>query len=221
MAVIIISLAFLNIGYFYNEWTILWDHYPWIYSDGGRVEVDLSKKDDMALAVTLINTCVASVTCLVVGTFSHYNRRNYLIAANLIAIASSAIMMIKSYPWLVIGRILRGIVTGIVSVIVPLLLNEIMNPIQKISGLAFMQIWLTFGPVFVYTVALLTPQVIVPNEDEPNVDFWFSVREKHVPWRILFAIPIVPSLVQLLLLLFVVKSDKTELGKFWDILFVI
>ena len=121
-------------------------------------------------------------------------------------------MMIDNVYVLLVCRVLRGIVSGAVSVISPLFMNEIINSNYKAPLLGLLHFFLIFGSFNVYIVAINSPIILNPSEKSLDT-YCASVENKHIPWRELFLIPIVPALVTLFLLFFVLKSDSVNLGK--------
>lgn len=207
-----ISIGFFFIGYSYNEASPLWEYYPCIFTESGINGVTPKQNDDKVLLAILVHTCIAAVTWIVIGTFSSFNRRRYMILLDILVILSSLLMIIPNFPVFILGRAIRGIITGISSVIVPLFMNEVLSPIEKISTLAFTQIFVAFGALWVYVFAILTPSISIPDEDSAE-DYCYSIDGKYIPWRLQFTFPILFAMFQLFWFLFIFRTDSFHYGK--------
>ena len=121
-------------------------------------------------------------------------------------------MMIDNVYILLACRVLRGIISGVVSMIPPLFMNEIISSNLKGPLLGLLHLFLIFGSLSVYIIAINFP--IIMNTNEKSLDtYWAGVKNEYIPWRELFLIPIIPALIALFLLIFVFKSDSANLGK--------
>ena len=139
-------------------------------------------------------------------------RRIHLIWANLLVIISSCLMTIDNVYVLLLCRVLRGVITGTVSVILPLFMNQIIRSNLKAPLLGLIHVFMTFGSLNVYIIAINIPY-ITNTYEHSSEDYWAIVENKHIAWRELFLLPIFPALLILILLVFVFKSDSDNLGK--------
>ena len=121
-------------------------------------------------------------------------------------------MTIENVYVLLVCRVLRGVITGTISVILPLFMNEIINSNLKAPLLGLIHVFMTFGSLNVYIVAINSPYIKNAN-GASSENYCASVENKHMTWRELFLIPIIPALLKLFLLIFVFKSDSDNLGK--------
>ena len=62
------------------------------------------------------------------------------------------------------------------------------------------------GYIFAYLVRLLVPLIHLPQEDN-KVSYWYFIQDKNINWCYVFLFSALPSIMQLLLLLLVYKSD--------------
>ena len=136
----------------------------------------------------------------------------------MLVIISSCLMTIDNVYILLVCRVLRGVITGTVSMILPLFMNEIINSNLKAPLLGLLHVFMTFGSLCVYIIAVNSP-IITDTNEEPLENYCSSVENEHIPWRELFLLPIVPALLILFLLIFVFKSDSANIGKYFYIKF--
>lgn len=191
-----ISLSNFNFGYFLNEVSVLWYVNPCIYN---WEEKDQSNN----IWATQMNACFAIIFSVITGYLINFGRRRMLLISNAIVVISSWILMIDSLPALIIGRILRGVVTGIVWVTVPVFINEISIKEYRAAQIGLTQQLITVGVLTALSISFLIP-VDATSDSE---DFCDDIEGDYVPWRLVFAIPIIPAVIQTILLWFVYRKD--------------
>ena len=112
-------------------------------------------------------------------------------------------MQIPNLYAIIAGRFVLGLGCGCISVVVPKFVSEISPP--SISGVTGMmsQFMITFGILLSFLVSFIA----VPLQDADNFD-------KNQGWRIVFGFPVLLSLLQVPLLLFVFRLDSP---KFYEV----
>ena len=201
-----IALNNIHFGYFITEISLLWNYTPWIYTSffaGQHATI----RHHYNIWANLTNQIFAAVVALLVGHYVKIGRRRMLLIANVIVIISSWVMMVDNFIILMIGRWLRGVCSGIVSVTVPLFINEICTQNHKNIQLALIELFITVGSFAVYFISIFLPEINIPPNESKTEEFWASVQDKFIPWRIVFILPVIPALAIILLLLFKFKND--------------
>ena len=140
------------------------------------------------------DSLAAAISSLLSGYFVKHGRRKMLIAANVIVIISSLVLMTKSYIVLIVGRILRGVAIGMINVSAPLFINEIARTKTKAQEIALFQFFMVLGMLYAYIMALFMPK---GDFKRPYDEYCNHVKDKYIPWRIIFMQPTVIALIQL------------------------
>lgn len=100
--------------------------------------------------------------------------------------------LFPNFYTLIAGRIIQGLCVGLYSALVPLFVNEI-SPMEVAGRLgALNQLLIVSGIVITNLIALFVPST------GTEIIGW---------WRIIFGIPILIALLQIVLLLFVYKNE--------------
>jgi MFS family permease len=118
-----------------------------------------------------------------------------MIFCNLVAIFAISLQLVElKVGYLLIGRVIQGVVIGILSCILPLYLNSI-APIP-ISGkiCSLNQIMICLGVITAYLVGFFIP------ED----------KDDEVLWRLVVGFPILPSLVSIVGFMWLFPFDNLE-----------
>ena len=195
-----ISLGNIHTGYYVNEINCIWNYFPCIYP-----QIEVEKRDHFIYGVLLITPIIASFTSFMTGYYIKYSCRRLLILGNAIALLSWCILCIKHYAALYVGRVLRGIVTGIMSVTVPYFINEVTSTKFKLQWLGFIEQGIVMGYFFACLVRLVVPPIRIPENNEH--EYCYSIEGQNLNWRYVFLFPIIPSIIQLVLLCFLFKTD--------------
>jgi MFS family permease len=113
----------------------------------------------------------------------------------------TSIILFPTFFTLIIGRSIQGICVGLYSAIVPLFINEY-APLEIAGRLgAINQLMIVSGIVLTNVIALFVTNRVVPeNPIISDFPIWSS-------WRIIFGLPLVIAVVQILLLLLVFKNE--------------
>jgi MFS family permease len=109
----------------------------------------------------------------------------------------TSIILFPTFFTLIIGRSIQGICVGLYSAIVPLFINEY-APLEIAGRLGAI---IVSGIVLTNVIALFVTNRVVPeNPIISDFPIWSS-------WRIIFGLPLVIAVVQILLLLLVFKNE--------------
>ena len=125
-----------------------------------------------------------------------------MILTNIIVIVGASLTLIENYPCLCIGRFLYGMATGSFSVFCPKYINEVAPVEIKGPAGSLTQICITLG--------ILIPFAI--GAGFPDIDTYSDSKNLFLI-SLLFAIPIVLSIINILLYLIVFPYDTPPLLK--------
>jgi MFS transporter, SP family, sugar:H+ symporter len=147
-----------------------------------------------------------SIGALMSGNFAYLGRRTCLLLGNVVIIVSSSLTLLPNFTVLCFGRFLYGLGIGVLAVFVPKFIVELAP--QEISGPAgaIMQVGVCSGILLAFLVGLG-----VGDHKTAEID---SFAIEHY-WRIIFALPILLSVIQSLLLVFVYPYDTPVMLKQW------
>jgi MFS family permease len=193
-------LGMVQFGYMMGEFTLISNLLPWIYN------LDILRYNDVASILATAGPIGAFFGAIAAGLMSYRGRRFWLFFANsLIMIAVCLRMM----PWLytaLIARVLFGFAVGIFSTIVPLFVIEISPILLKGTNGSFIQLGVTSGILLAYLMGSTAPNYESPLDGEhcDNYDGGGNY------WRFILAFPFIPSLIQIILLIFVFKLDTPK-----------
>jgi MFS family permease len=193
-------LGMVQFGYMMGEFTLISNLLPWIYN------LDILRYNDVASILATAGPIGAFFGAIAAGLMSYRGRRFWLFFANsLIMIAVCLRMM----PWLytaLIARVLFGFAVGIFSTIVPLFVIEISPILLKGTNGSFIQLGVTSGILLAYLMGSTAPNYESPLDGEhcDNYDGGGNY------WRLILAFPFIPSLIQIILLIFVFKLDTPK-----------
>lgn len=113
-------------------------------------------------------------------------------------------------PWIytaMIARVFFGFAVGIFSTIVPLFVIEI-SPIHlKGTNGSFIQLGVTSGILLAYLMGNTAQKYKAHDDDE---SYCGSYDGGGIYWRFILAFPFIPSLIQIILLIFVFKLDTPK-----------
>lgn len=118
-----------------------------------------------------------------------------MLLVGVIQLIGTGLILIATFPTLIIGRILQGICVGIYTSLVPVFINEI-SPLE-LTG--------TFGT---FSSSFIALGIIVTNILAIFVNDWdenFKVISEI--WRLVFGFPLITGTLQMVLLLFVFKDE--------------
>jgi len=115
--------------------------------------------------------------------------------------------MLPYLPALIVGRFIHGITSGISSWVVPMFIKEISPMRYRGPLIALTQQMITTG-LMIWLIMGLT----LPNIPNSGKDPW-NVNIPEYSWRLVFAIPGIVALIQLLLILFIFKNENPKYCK--------
>ncbi|XP_061341730.1 probable polyol transporter 6 [Gastrolobium bilobum] len=157
------------------------------------IKEDLRISDiQVQLLAGILHAC-ALPGCMVAGrTSDYFGRRKTIIVASIIFILGSILMGYgPSYPILMIAECIAGTGMGFALIIAPLYSAEISSPYYR--GL------LTSLPDFSITFGLLLGYLS---------NYFFAKLTLKLGWRMMLALPTIPSIVLLILMLKLVESPR-------------
>ena len=99
------------------------------------------------------------------------------------------------------------------SVTVPYFINEIVSSRIKLQWLGLIEQGIVIGYFFACLLRLIVPPIKIPRDNE-EYPYWYSIEGQNLNWRFVFIFPILPSIIQLIMLWFVFKNDaKTNFSR--------
>lgn len=121
--------------------------------------------------------------------------RHSVIATAFVSLVGTILTLIATFPTLIIGRVLQGICIGIYTSVIPVFINEI-SPLELTGALG------TLSSIFITTGIIVTNILAIFVED------WDPVNPKESGlWRVVFGVPLVAGVLQIVLLGFVWKEE--------------
>ena len=192
--VMTISVGFFYLGYNYRWYNALTYVLHSQYLNEGK-----SPLKDRNLFNSMVSATipVGAIFGAIFGSMLvEIGRRNAVIIIWIMQIIGSFLWTIFDFNWLILGRVIQGIVIGSFTVVSSLFINEV-SP-KSISGSLGManQLMAVIGGIFAKTLGLFAPL----RGDE---DILTSQN-----WRIIFGAPGIVAIAQLILMVFVFKYDS-------------
>jgi len=114
-----------------------------------------------------------------------------------------------------VGKFLLGVAAGSITVYVPKYVEEVSPTKYKGTFGTYFQLFLTFGIFLGPLIALPIPvkPTCVDINKCPLLDDWKKNWNVKTYWHILFSLPIITAVLQLILLTFVFKYDTPTFYK--------
>ena len=131
------------------------------------------------------------------------SKRATMIVANLIGMVGISITMMKNFYAFCAGRLVFGVCIGILQIVGPTFLVMSVPPDLMVIFGPFINIIINFG---IFLNSLLA--YILPDDTDPTYMTSNS-------WRIIFAVPLVFQVLQILTLLLFVRHDYDNLEAFY------
>lgn len=197
-------LGMLQFGYMMGEFTLISDILPWIYN------FENIKGNSVVSILATAGPIGAFFGAIAAGPMSYRGRRFWFFVANSLIIFAVCLRMISDLYASLLARVFFGFAVGIFSTIVPLFVIEI-SPIKlKGTNGTFIQLAVTTGILLSYIMGSTSPSYDPPSNYYSNSNYCHDYKKKNHEWRLILAFPIILSLIQILLLIFVFKHDTPK-----------
>uniref|UniRef100_A0A7N8X1P5 Solute carrier family 2, facilitated glucose transporter member 10 n=1 Tax=Mastacembelus armatus TaxID=205130 RepID=A0A7N8X1P5_9TELE len=157
-----------------------------------RAEFRLSCVQQEALVSSLlIGALLASIVggCLI----DHHGRRNSILLSNVLILTGSLVLLISSYPALVVGRITVGFAMCISSMSCCILVSEIVTPNSRGFLVTLYEAGITLGILAAYAIN-------------------YILSDSGGGWKLMFGLAVVPTLLQLASIWLLPSSTKEFLS---------
>lgn len=207
-----IAMSHMMAGFMVAELSVIWDIDPWIYNQNGINGIGEHDRHDYNVFAAQTTYLWGAFFGLIASYFVHYGRRKVIITGDIFIILSCWVLMVRTYPFLILGRALRGVAYGTFIFWVPLFISEISPRSYKAQFVSLLEIFQWIGVMACLLMGFFIPNFNIP-ETESEEPYWHSVRNKTINWRIFFLFPVIPALIQMNLLLFVFKEDSPRYCK--------
>lgn len=155
--------------------------------------------------------CIAGVV-LSAELSDRYGRKPTLIMAAVLFTMSTLICIsLTGFAHIIVGRVLTGVGIGIASNVVPMYVSEVAPVRDRGKLVTFYQLALTLGIVLAYAsnAYILQRSALLAAGDSQGLLAWLFIDE---PWRGMFSIALLPSVIFLIGLYFIPESPAWGSG---------
>lgn len=188
--IMVVGLGVLNFGYAIGVFNSMQTSFLIVF---GYALEEKSVRDFWTTAMTTVASVGMAVGALGAGPFTKYGKKTCIHVNNIIVVLGCTLCLFKNIGVVLTGRFFYGVSGGAFSVFVPSFINEITPVELKGQFGSSTQILITVGIMISNLLGIPLP---AGNELYTAPEGF--IRDQY--WRVLFAIPILFSIVQSALL---------------------
>ncbi|CDW77776.1 sugar transporter family protein [Stylonychia lemnae] len=207
--ILTIGIGSFQFGYSIGVFNTLQNDFAYLF------EWDKDKQNLWSSVITSICSVGSAVGSIGVGVFVKYGKKNCILFANILVIIGAGITTYKNVYAIVAGRFIYGLATGSFSVLVPI--NEAAPTELKGPLGAVTQILITVGIMIAFFLGIPIPKFdYVTIGDVSKYVIAGGAKASFVSdnyWRVMFALPIAFSIIQIILLLTVFNYETPKFLK--------